>query len=305
MVEFLDLACRLIPGYELVSAQIRTQFEQSDNGKVFVNFVNQEVESINKKTSEARGVTTTLGYNEGHYLKEAVKKFQSVPERSCKNTANYGDLIHQITIAVIAKEYPDIAWLPADDQLQVAQHSLSQGLQKIPAIDRELKEQQEALDNKWLGSGGYPKGIEKSKVERQGIITTWKKTFISSSDMDPFRTKIVEQKTQACVNGLVRLFPGLKEPASEPENQSVADKLTTLLHDQYQQDMQQGEPQINEQAEALLTTFFFKYLQEQAQEINFIELAAFNKIQANKLAKTILNCSMAKILRSGWLAFYL
>ncbi|KTC85364.1 hypothetical protein [Legionella drozanskii] len=292
-MKFIQLASELIAGYDLLPALIRSNFEKSDAGLLFSAAIT-EAEGVIAELEKQRDDSWIWKAYYQKQIDEAIKTLAGkalTPDVT--NSEEYNDLIHQIILKVLPTVYPDIKFLTAEEQLQVASAKFSTSLQsKYISANNDVKFYQNPL----IPHSGDQLFYNVVEGYRDSIVAKWHDHLAADENMSLIRTRIAEGKGFERSRALGVFFPFLRDP-SLANPTLPADQL----YNAYQAEIETAEeehraPNTEKIEEEFLTQLLFHQLQAKAgQYIDALQINShnildeFNQTQANFLANKILD----------------
>jgi hypothetical protein len=289
----LQIASTLIAGYDLLSANVRSQFEKTAPGIIFSTAIAKAEDDITKLEVERDKSWLWKAYYQKQ-IDATIKALASqalTPEVT--NSEEYKQLIFEIILKILPKVYPDIKYLATEEQFQVASAEFSVTLQtKYLQANKDVESYQSPL----IPSSGDPLFYGMLEDYKDSIIEKWKQQLATDESMSLIRTKIALGKGQERSRALAVFFPFLRDPSlSNPTSP------TDQLYNAYQIEVEAAEaehraPNTEKVEEDFLTKLLFQQLQAKAGHyIDALQIDShnlldeFNQTQANILAKKILD----------------
>ncbi|WED43568.1 hypothetical protein [Legionella cardiaca] len=300
-MNFLDVANRFIPGYQLLSDEIREKFQNSLVGKQFVDVVKNTQKSLNAfQNSVSFWRYIFIGIDEEK--KRLKQEFDNEKERiisQISTSEEYKNLIIEIIRIHLPEAYSDFELLEENEEYSLASASFSHALLEIIPINHQLQQEDDefSLMDPWQKTRllfEHNQRVDALYAKKSILINRWQTQLNTSEDMAPFR-EIIEQKRQqkreeeiqvklrelkARTQQLARVFPWLH---SDP---SILMRLQT----KYREVLNEGQvdfPTIEEQG---LTYLVFYHLQKiTEQQFDYVTFLDFNLAQAKRLAKKIMS----------------
>ncbi|KTD35885.1 hypothetical protein Lnau_0869 [Legionella nautarum] len=290
----IEIASALITGYDLLSANVRDEFENTEAGAIFYAAI-----------AKAEGPITELEairdnswfWQKGTYQKQIDEAIKALADKALTpdvtDSEEYKDLIRQIILKVLPKIYPDIKYLTAEEQFQLASAEFSITLQsKYIQANNDV----EAYQSPLIPRSGDPLFYDLIEYYRYSIIETWKRQLATDENLSLIRTNIALGKGLERSRALADFFPFLRDPSlSNPTS------ATDQLYNAYQLEIEAAEeerrvPNTEKVEEDFLTQLLFQELQAKAGHyIDALQIDShnlldeFNQTQANLLAKKILD----------------
>ncbi|KTD30189.1 hypothetical protein [Legionella maceachernii] len=287
---FLELAGRLIPGYDLLPLPARTEFESSQVARSFVAAIKAAEESIDTIRQRSTKWSRLRGHTDGEI--EAVIK--ELPDKAITHelviSPEYQSLISKITFIILPLAYPDAGLLDNEQKRLVAEAEYSGILQKeYIKADNAYKAHHQKYTKAWVVD--IEDGLEDSRLEkiRHSIVEKWYEHFFADPRMSAMRTTIGERKAVHRAQRLGAYFPFLNDP-----HWSHSTPLISRLLDDYNAEVESAESEsrpldLETVEKAFLADLLYRHLNDETtHSLNFINLEAFNQKQARLLAEKIL-----------------
>ena len=277
--DLLDVICRIIPGFNLLSTEEKYVFEYTEEGQAFIELINEGLEEPDESCDEL-----------------------PLPLRIIQGSEIYKTVKIQIIHAWFKKNYSELSidlsvW--NDEQQQtLAAANFSKSIQEsIIPLETKIEETQKKLDELLLALGSDDSEVvkvtdilKKLKIERERQIKEWCKNFWANEDMLPLRSVYVASKIEALTERAERLAQvlpilgtGLFEGKLSPVNRLINKYNLAFAN-------AKDNPDLDKLEEEFLTEILFQYIQKTTQTaFGFIALHNFNLKQANELAQKILH----------------
>jgi hypothetical protein len=314
----------VIPGYESLSEEARTTFENSNPGKKFSQVAQSILTSFEELKTSSRFWHTFTGAAEQN--KRAFQYQLSVQKKelleTIKETDEYKVLVTHLAHALLEQEIEDFQLLTQQQKQVLSRAEFSQKLYAtLSELDDQIEKEMQARDDLGFWSkidgtyASYDESITKLQGKRVEAIQLWKTEFLQSADMAPLRKTIEEQQKitkqkqleqkriflQEHATQLSQFFPLLnyrKFVDEEPVIDQIRSKYSVG-----------GEPitepeKVDEQLLAELLYFCMQQMNH--VEMDFINLDAFNKKHAHRMAQEILKAfnNKTKLELDEWFQKY-
>lgn len=321
---FLFASALLIPGYESLSEETRATFEDSIPGKKF-----SQVAQLILASSEELKTSSRFWHQLTGTAEQKKQDFQIQLDLQKKElidvihaTDEYKTIIMRITQALLHQEIEEFQLLTELEQQVLSSAEFSKKLfTTLTQLDPQIEKEKQERDNLSLWSRINGSNISREdyinqlQAERKEAIQLWRTEFLQNPNMASFRKtieqqqKIIHQKQleqrrlslHEHATQLSAFFPLLnyrKFTTEEPiidqirSQYSVAGEIT-------------AEP--TKVDEELLTDLLYFCMQQMSDiEIDFMNLDAFNKKHANRMAQEVLKAFNDKTTLNldGWFKNY-
>ncbi|MCL9685485.1 hypothetical protein [Legionella maioricensis] len=303
---FLFASALVIPGYESLSEETRTIFENSLPGRKF----SQVAQSILTSSEELR-TSSRFWHSFTGTAEQKKQAFQSQLNTQKKELMDdisemdeYKTLVIHMTHALLEREIDEFQLLTKNQQQALSRTEFSKKLfttlaQLDSQIEKERQEQDElSLWSRISGSGAaLDVYINQLQTEREEAIQLWKTEFLQNPGLASFRETIEEQQKIIRQKQLEQKRIHLKEHATQLSvffpllnyrKFITEEPIIDQIRAKYWAAGETADPEKVD--EELLTELLYFCMQQMNYiEIDFMNLDAFNKKHANRMAREILN----------------
>ncbi|BCA95780.1 hypothetical protein TUM19329_21410 [Legionella antarctica] len=321
---FLLTSALIIAGYESLSEKTRAVFEDSIPGKKF----SQVVQSI-LTSSDALRASSGFWHKLTGSAEQRKRDFQIQLELQKKelleainSTVEYQTILMHITHAVLAQEIEEFQLLSESQQQLLSNAEFSRKLvATLTQLNPQIEKEKQDRDNLSLWSkinGTYASHedyIDQLQTERDEAIQLWSTEFLQNPNMTSLRETIEDHQKrihqnqleqQRCsllehATQLSRFFPLLnyrKFKAEEPVIHQLQSRY--LVAEEITEELARVD-------EELLADLLYFCMQQMSEiEIDFMNLEAFNKKHANRIAQAVLKAFHDKTTLNldGWFKHY-
>lgn len=271
-MNFLELASKMIPGYDLLSQEQQDDFQATEAGQFFASVVNQLVSEFNEKNANASLVSNifffVVNVIRSDYEQQKEKSRAEHIELKKKlinqieNTEEYKSLINTIILKFLSEKFPDFSALTPIQQTKLAEAPFSLPLQSEYLVREEQKKEAADFNE-----------IAMLDAEQEEIYQQWFEHFKICEEMAFFRESITKHYAQTRAEKLAGLFPLLSN-----------DEFIDL----YLAENNKEKPDFPLMEEQFLTKIIAGYLQKTAAGyINFLNLDNFNQKAALSFANDL------------------
>lgn len=295
MMKLSDIQDLIFPGYHLLTNRDDTNFLNSEAGKVFQKFVEEQFNEYKKKSEGFLNYLTSYVKDpKTEWLKEfeiAKKNFFS----SIKEQDGYDSILAKLTAKFLVQEFLGFEFLSQNDKDQLSQHTASQALYlEVSEINRsiqdlsskkEMYEQTFVITNEEDHEENLLLEIKKKKIQ------LWKKTISEN----PVHKEIIKQLNKKIIEKyvaeLLEIFP-LLSYYQDSSKISLAKILQNhLLNKNNATDIEWNRQSLREMAEGFLKDILFKMFSAHNR-------AALKNINFDKLNQDITNDIVTQVFEA-------
>lgn len=314
----LDIADLLIPGYTLLSDEVRADFEKSPSGELFVNTTAKITESLSDFQKSISWWHYLFSDIEG---KGKLKRQEIASEKTqllqrIEIEEDYKKLTTAIILQLLPEVFPDIVFLSQEEQKRLAQSQFSQALLLLVKLNRKIYKAHEQFYfteawHKITQLDLMKKKLDTLNQKKAALIQQWQEQFECLDEVKLLRESIASEKEQQRlkaianklaifedrINALAQFFMWLNEDQN----------ATAELTQQYLYFLHKDNVDFSPLEENALTILIFNHLQQATNApFDYVNLHYFNLEQARLLANTVLKSfNIGKNLQlQEWLTRY-
>lgn len=282
----------IIPGYNSLNQKLRSDFEKSPSGVLFLDLVLRTSDELSqlKERSGLWGFVFATTQKQQQSLQDQFLVDKTSLLSTLSQETEYNTLKMLIAYKSIKKVFSDFNYLNPDQKIILSQSDFSQTLvTEVSEIHRLIDKEYEHLSRLdfWASSHAAGRHINDSIADllekKKQLIDRWLETFAQTPQWSSLRGQILTNKYQKLAN----FFPSLNylntlETKPIPSQQSEV-ILSDDLQNFYLQSMKRANPFI--QHGLPLEGF----IQQQAQELTNTTLTAFHENKPVDIALLLTN----------------
>ncbi|WP_131762281.1 hypothetical protein [Legionella jamestowniensis] len=296
----LDIADLLIPGYTLLSEEVRADFEKSPAGKLFVNTtdkISQSLSAFQESISWWHYLVSDIE-NKGKLKQQEIELEKAQLLQRIEREEDYKKLTTAIILELLPEVFPDIAFLSQEEQKRLAQSQFSQELLSLVKLDRKIYKAHEQFFfteawHKITQLDLLEKKLHSLNQKKTALIQHWLEQFEQLDEVRLLRESIAYEKERQRLEEIANQFAIVEERMNAlaqffiwlNEDQNVIAELTQ----QYLYSLHTDSVDFSSIEEKVLTIIIFNHLQQVTNaSFDYVNLHYFNLEQARLLANTVL-----------------
>ncbi|WP_141676669.1 hypothetical protein [Legionella jamestowniensis] len=296
----LDIADLLIPGYTLLSEEVRADFEKSPAGKLFVNTtdkISQSLSAFQESISWWHYLVSDIE-NKGKLKQQEIELEKAQLLQRIEREEDYKKLTTAIILELLPEVFPDIAFLSQEEQKRLAQSQFSQELLSLVKLDRKIYKAHEQFFfteawHKITRLDLLEKKLHSLNQKKTALIQHWLEQFEQLDEVRLLRESIAYEKERQRLEEIANQFAIVEERMNAlaqffiwlNEDQNVIAELTQ----QYLYSLHTDSVDFSSIEEKVLTIIIFNHLQQVTNaSFDYVNLHYFNLEQARLLANTVL-----------------